>query len=373
MTTLRNKATKKKASKKKGAKKKASKKKASKKKASKKGTKKKASKKRAKKPKAGKWKPSGKLEWDIAKDGQSAMGFGVMPELPQIVAFVSKGETPDQGFVLTMWNWEHQDAEPQFVKLLGGGYLTLEEGIAAGDDIRVKSTRVANPGRAEHAKQAKADLERAQQDLERARRHIEAEEPGEALMEVALSLAAAACARCEAVNAGEGELSKEAAEAMRDAGDTVLLAVKQVQVLSGGEILVANPNGRHPSGSPNFLIRTRSSALTAGSKDIYLVVNTEGEVMDAVITEGQDFGPVEGSGYGDLGILELDVSGAQYRKLLKLAKQLHSVFSARPTFRPGRGGAMVRRRPERPGAPLARISTTKRRVAANPLKSRLMR
>jgi hypothetical protein len=232
--------------------------------------------------------------------------------------------------------------------------------------------RRKNPSKAEHKKQSGFDLERADRDIERARKHLRDQEPGRALQEVALSLAAASCARCEAENAGEPGLSKEAAQAMRDAGDVLLEAVAQIQEMAGAGVLVANPNGRHPAGTPNFLIRTHSSSLLAGSSDIYLVVNTDGEVMDAVITEFEDFGPIEDAGYHALSILELDVSGGQHRKLLKLAKQLQTVVGARPVFRPGTGrraGTEVLR-VRRPTGSIKDLAHQRR--VANPLKRKLM-
>jgi len=154
---------------------------------------------------------------------------------------------------------------------------------------------------------------------------------------------------------------------MRDAGQVIMEAVGHVQVVAASGARVANPNGRHPGGRSNLLIRTHSSSLLAGTKDIYLVINTDGEVMDAVVTESEDFSPIEGAKYGSLPILALDVSGGQYRKLLKLAKQLQTVVKQRPVYRPSRGAAIDRYGSSTIG------SIYGSRASHNPAKKRLMR
>lgn len=115
-----------------------------------------------------------------------------------------------------------------------------------------------------------------------------------------------------------------------------------------------NP-GRHASGSPSVLIRTYSTALLTGDTDVYLVMNQEGDVMDAIVTDPEDFGPVRSAGYGSLGILDLDVSAAQHRKLRKLAKQLEKQIDLRPVFRPGSSGAEAFPEPTGSDRPASKI------------------
>jgi hypothetical protein len=159
------------------------------------------------------------------------------------------------------------------------------------------------------------------------------------MQEVAISLVSAAYAECEANGAKDPQLVREAKVAVRSAGDVLLEVLDRVQTMAGlvpSSQLMANPNGRHPSGVPAFLIRTYSSSILAGAQDVYLVVNSNGQVMDAVITDADDFGPLQAD-YGALSILELDVSGPQFRRLKKLAAKLQQVVKDRPAFRPSRG------------------------------------
>jgi len=234
-----------------------------------------------------------------------------------------------------------------------------------------------NPRRADHQRLATQELEKAAQAMERAERHAAKDQFGRALTDAVLTASVASVAQAEAEHGQDADLAKEAGDLVRASGNLILVSVAGIQRDAGmrDEYRVEhalgsrrNPPQRQPGVNPLFLIRAYSSSLLTGSDEIYLVINTEGEVMDAVITDSEDFGPMEDAGYGNLSILELDVSGAQFRKLKKLGKRLAEVTQTRPLFRPGR-------------APKVPARTTGARVrpafsTANPrdhLKRRLMR
>jgi len=239
----------------------------------------------------------------------------------------------------------------------------------------------SNPRRADHERLANQELEKAAQAMERAEGHAAKDHFGRALTDAVVTASVASVAQAEAEHAQDQDLVREARDLVRASGNLILVSVAGIQREAGmrdefgaDRALSAqrNPSKRQPGVTPLFLIRSYSSSILTGGDEIYLVINTEGEVMDAIITDSEDFGPMEDAGYGNLSILELDVSGAQHRKLKKLGKRLSEVTRTRPTFRPGRGGTRV---PARTQPFRARTSST----AANPsvntgkLKQRLLR
>jgi len=241
-----------------------------------------------------------------------------------------------------------------------------------------------NPRKAEHVKSADSELKEARSELRKAKDARKKLQYGTAILLVAPAIAAASVAAAEARNAKDKTRTEKAQKVLREAGNILSESVEAIQSESRFWYAIqpidgafANPNGGLPgTATPSLLIRTYSSSLLTGADEIYLVVNRDGEVIDAVMTAADDFGPVQQADYGNLPILELDISGPQHRKLKKLAKRLKEVGRARPVFRPAAGGR------ETAGAFRTRYSPGDRTIArrprtevaqANPLKQRLMR
>lgn len=193
-----------------------------------------------------------------------------------------------------------------------------------------------NPKPETHARYADEHMESAETWLLRAGQHLD-DDPGLALTEGVTAAVAAAAAQAEASHAGDkGRREEEAQKMVRLAGEVVLEALRRVEAVVETRVMVAR-NPPPPTGAPALLMRAYSTGLLVGNDEVYLVLSTDGEVIDAVETLPDDFGPLMDEGYGSLPVLELDVTGRQLKLLRKLARTLAKVAGARPAFRPGIG------------------------------------
>jgi len=231
-----------------------------------------------------------------------------------------------------------------------------------------------NPQRETHRKEAQQELKAAKAAIEEAESAQMRDRPVDTAILAVEGLTSATLAFCEAKAAESDKLTTDARLAMRRSGEALSWAIDTLQQAGVDASVAINPwhgtrrnqRGRQPGVTPSMLIRLYSSSLLTGTNEIYLVVNTDGEVMDAILTPQENFAPVADAGYAGLPILELDITGPQYRKLVQLARRLAEVEAFRPVFRPGRGGirpsqeqrlADERRKGSRPSAQERRTGT----------------